>query len=420
MLRRAGGPRAQSAAARTGGVRIGWHFGRVTGLALALLFTQPVAHAQTILLSDNFGTSTPTTNIGAELATRQAGSLATTTWTSSFGTGHTLGYGGAGVIRFAVDAGSGANLISISPNRNFTQNPGVGGYSYLKLDLEPGTVGVDISWVAISIGDTVFRSSWGGWGVRAGFSIFFRRAGAYNMYDGTASVGSGVYTGAPGQHTIELRAYDPAGGSAFDGSGASKVEVYVDGATTPLTTYTKPNPGYGANVVTLFAEHDPGVPTSFHHMDNLEIGTSTFPSLAVSPGSLSLGPTQVGDTSAAQGVTLTNTGAGSVAVSSVSAVGAHASLFNIAKGTCASLTPFLATATSCALTVSFTPTAFGASPYSATLQVVSAAGTSSVTLSGSAAPTQPIPTLSQWGVLLLFALLAGSMVVASRRRALVS
>jgi len=102
-------------------------------------------------------------------------------------------------------------------------------------------------------------------------------------------------------------------------------------------------------------------------------GTGTAPLMSVSPASVSFSSQIEGMTSNAKTVTLTNTGTGPLQVSTV----AVAAPFSRTNSCSASLAP----AASCAISVSFSPTAVGS--FSGTLTIAGNAGTQTVGLTGS-------------------------------------
>ncbi|MGA2277419.1 MAG: choice-of-anchor D domain-containing protein [Terracidiphilus sp.] len=105
------------------------------------------------------------------------------------------------------------------------------------------------------------------------------------------------------------------------------------------------------------------------------------PAVSLSPTSLTFASTNVGSTSAAQSVTLKNTGTGALTISSVTFGGANAGSYS-QTNTCGTS---LAASASCAISVTFKPTAVGAAPASlsiadnasntATAQTVALSGT---------------------------------------------
>ncbi|GIF48094.1 ASPM-SPD-2-Hydin domain-containing protein [Asanoa ferruginea] len=109
-------------------------------------------------------------------------------------------------------------------------------------------------------------------------------------------------------------------------------------------------------------------------------GGSTGPALAVTPGALTFASRQVGTTSAAQQVTVTNTGNASASISSLSVTGDYAQTNN-----CGSL----AAGASCTANVTFTPT--GSGTRTGTLSIASNAPGSphTVSLTGVGTTTTP-------------------------------
>jgi len=81
-----------------------------------------------------------------------------------------------------------------------------------------------------------------------------------------------------------------------------------------------------------------------------------IPATSFNPTSLTFGNTNIGATAASQTVTLSNPGTDTLAISSITISGVHASDFALANNTC---TAKLAPTASCVLTVSFTPAASG-------------------------------------------------------------
>ena len=88
------------------------------------------------------------------------------------------------------------------------------------------------------------------------------------------------------------------------------------------------------------------------------------PAVSVSPTTVGFGDREVGATGAAQTVTVKNTGSASLSISGTSVTGANAGDFSIASNNCGGS---LAAGASCAVAVSFKPSATG--PRSATLSV---------------------------------------------------
>ena len=116
-------------------------------------------------------------------------------------------------------------------------------------------------------------------------------------------------------------------------------------------------------------------------------GTGTAPSVSLSPASVSFGSQAVNTTSAAQAVTLTNSGGSALTISSISITGTNSGDF-AQTNNCPLSPSTLAASTSCTINVTFTPTATGAR--SGTLSVADNAAGSPQTASLSG--TGVIPT----------------------------
>jgi hypothetical protein len=106
--------------------------------------------------------------------------------------------------------------------------------------------------------------------------------------------------------------------------------------------------------------------------------------VSATPGGLDFGSHTVGTTSAAQTVTLTNSGTGSVSVSSVSTTGDYAQ-----TNTCGAS---VAAGASCTVNVTFTPAASGTRTGTLTISTSDPSGPTAVSLAGTGTP--PGPALS--------------------------
>jgi YVTN family beta-propeller protein len=177
------------------------------------------------------------------------------------------------------------------------------------------------------------------------------------------------------------------GGGAFSGAASTLQQGFhilyayaTDGEeATSTTTGTQSNPLTGSIAAYGFLVGPPPVAN-------------------VSPTSLSFGNQAIGSASAAQTVTLSNTGAGALHFS-VAFSGTNESDFTeVSSDTCSGLSGQLAASSSCTIGVTFTPSAAGAE--SATLTVTDdsngiANSTQTVSLTGSGAgPLVSLPTLA--------------------------
>ena len=115
--------------------------------------------------------------------------------------------------------------------------------------------------------------------------------------------------------------------------------------------------------------------------------------LGVSPGSLTFAQTIVGQQTATQTVTVSNSGNAAMTISAITLGGSHAGDF-VKSGTC-STSSSVAAGSSCTVSVAFAPTATGTRTGSLTLTTNAAnnAGTATVSLSGSASAA-PVPVVA--------------------------
>jgi len=106
------------------------------------------------------------------------------------------------------------------------------------------------------------------------------------------------------------------------------------------------------------------------------------PQAALTPGSVDFGSIDVGASSTAQTLTLSNAGNAALAISGVALSGANADTFAIASNGCGTS---LAAGSSCTLTVTFSPTAAGAAAATLTVADDAASGTQTASLTGTGA-----------------------------------
>ena len=163
-----------------------------------------------------------------------------------------------------------------------------------------------------------------------------------------------------GAHSTDFAQTNTCGANLAAGANCT-----ISVTFTPTTTGTRT----GAVSIT---DDAPGSP----HVVSLS-GTGVAPAVGLSPATLIFGSQVVGTTGAAQSVTVTNTGTSDLNFTSFTASGDFA--VEGATTPCVVSTP-LAPSASCAVGVTFTPTATGTR--SGNLSFVSNAGTSVVTLSG--------------------------------------
>jgi hypothetical protein len=258
----------------------------------------------------------------------------------------TAGQAGAGLQFLGVgqtNAGSDGNLTQITQGgqtavETWTSSQSGAGDANVYLQLNP------MSAVEAAAGVTVQVTYWATAG--QGFTVQYDTPGnAYQNGPTVSSPGTGTWATASVQLT----------GAQFNEAqnGGADLRLNVTNAGTPLIVQS----------ITMSVTNSSG-PT---------------PALTASPASLSFGNQAVGSASAAQTVTVSNTGSATASLSSVSAAAPFAE-----TSTCGSS---IAAGASCAVSVTFKPTAAGAA--SASLTVASNATNPSLTvaLSGTGTST---------------------------------
>jgi|GEM_PF-2790220 len=256
------------------------HFMKTSNLLLPGLASICLASSvdAAVLFFDNFTTSGQSNDVNFEYSSgRQSGTLGSVQYRQGNGafsstlTGTIADEAASGTATLVSDNSApgtlwltGSTLASVSLEHNFTENAGVGGYTSISFTVDPITanLGTSSNWAAITLGagdNSAYGSS--GSGARgqfitnAGthFGILFRDNGLYQVFNGSSGIGSGTYDATPtvgATHSVEIRITGLVDGNAWDGSGDSQIDVYVDGGLTPFFTYTKTG-GYTDNFITL-------------------------------------------------------------------------------------------------------------------------------------------------------------------------
>ncbi|KWU26400.1 choice-of-anchor D domain-containing protein [Burkholderia cenocepacia] len=183
-----------------------------------------------------------------------------------------------------------------------------------------------------------------------------------NVPVSSISAGQAVKLTNTGNTTLNIKSI--AATANFGASGDCGTAIPVNGACTINVTYSPS--AIGDSTGTLSVATDGGTYTS-----NLA-GTGLLAIAGVNPSSLSFGNQAVNTTSAAQSVTLSNTGNTSMTVATATSSGPFAIATNCS--------PTLAAGASCSYTVKFTPVAMNAA--SGTLTIPTGAGSKTVALNG--------------------------------------
>ncbi len=208
---------------------------------------------------------------------------------------------------------------------------------------------------------------------------------------GSASAAMMVTVTNSGTAALTVSGVTVSGTNVADFTQTNNCSSVAAAATCTINVTFKPS-AVGARSGSLAIAHNAtGSPSSVSLSGTG--AAAPAPAVSLSGSTIALGSVQVGTTSAAQIVTLTNTGTAALTISGITLGGTNAGDF-ARTGTCAA--GAVAAGASCTLTATFTPTVAGAR--TASLSVASNAPNSphAVNLSGTgtAAPPPPAPVAS--------------------------
>ena len=243
----------------------------------------------------------------------------------------------------------------------------------------PRTAAVSIADNATGSPQTVSLTGTGG-GAAVTLTATSLIFGSQNL--GTTSAVQAVTLSNTGNTTLNITGLTLAGANPgdFGQSNSCGTSVLAGGNCTISVTFAPTVPGSRSASLTV-ADNAPGSPQTV-----TLTGTGSGPVVGLSPSTLSYSSQSVGSTSAAQAVTLTNSGNATLNISSILATGANAGDF-AATSTCSSS---VGPGGTCTVSVTFAPTAPGTRTASVTItdnassspQAVSLTGTGSAPLAG--------------------------------------
>jgi centrosomal CEP192-like protein/uncharacterized protein DUF5719 len=219
-------------------------------------------------------------------------------------------------------------------------------------------------------------ASLSGTGVQAKATLTPNSLTFTSQHVGTTSPGQPVTLTNSGNESMSILGIATSGD--FGQTNNCGTSLPASGNCTITVTFTPTAPGTRTGELSV-SDSAPGSPQTASLS-----GTGTQPQVSLSPSSLSFGNQHVGTTSAAQNLTLTNSGNEALAISSITASGDFGQ-----TNTCG---VSLAANSSCTISVSFTPTASGSR--SGTVAVSDNAPGSPQTASLSGTGTQPQVILS--------------------------
>jgi hypothetical protein len=164
-----------------------------------------------------------------------------------------------------------------------------------------------------------------------------------------------------------------AASGAFAQTNNCGTSLGSDGSCTVDVTFTPAASGVSTGTLTIPSD-EPGSPETVTLVGVSGSPTNSSGSLTVSPSSLSFGDLNVGSTSSAQTVTVTNPGSSSQTISSVSVSGQYTQTSNCGSS--------LAAGASCTAQVTFAPTSGGTQSGALTIDNSSPTPSLTVSLSG--------------------------------------
>lgn len=251
------------------------------------------SHGDTILLLKDTFDSASQIGLNQDLNTRQTGTLAPMNYGS---TGEVyVSPGGSNTMWLVGQSDAGGAPTSLNgvvwAGANFNQNPGAGGYISLSADIFPASNSPgNTSWLGLTIASGNMNSSPVNNVSQLG-AIFYGHS-YFEAYDsGSFITGStrSYNSNASVAHHVEFRFSDPTDGNPWNGSGETAISLFVDGAVSPLWSYTKTGGGYTNNQITFWANANPSQ-TLIHQVDNLNVTSVTA---VPEPGSLTIVGTAV-------------------------------------------------------------------------------------------------------------------------------
>lgn len=220
------------------------------------------------------------------------------------------------------------------------------------------TVGLGAANSAISTVCTATPCSWTGTGFTAGHSLLWTSdagnggSGPVTLTFSKSVSGAGalVQSDLPGAFTSEIQVYN----------GATLLATYTvasDAAGDPVYLGAKDSSGPNISKVVFSLTTCPSLCTDFG-LDTVNVNAATAaPAVTLTPTSLTFASTTVGTTTAAQLVTIKNSGTATLNLTSETITGTNVTSFIKSATTCGTT---LAAASTCTVSVEFKPAAAGA------------------------------------------------------------
>lgn len=351
-----------------------------TTVSVSLTGTAAAPALQLSSTSLNFGSAT----LGTTTATQ------TLTLTNSGAVPLSLSSIASGSSEFAVTSGGTCSMSA---------SVAAGGSCTVALNFTPGIAGARSATLSIASNapGSPTAVALAGTGLATSPAISVSPAAlTFSQTVGSTSAAQNVTISNSGTAALSLAGLSLTGAAATDyalaGGGTCSVggSVAAGGSCVVRITFTPAASGTRSAALSI-AHNATGSPSSVTLS-----GTGTAapqPAISLNATSLTFPATVVGSTSAAQSVTITNSGTASLTLSGLTLSGTSAS--NFTRGGTCSTSASLAAGATCSVTLSFTPSATGSRTATLTLVSNASNGTATLALSGTGNPVPaPVATLS--------------------------
>jgi hypothetical protein len=298
---------------------------------------------------------------------------------------------------------SGANAADFAQTNNCA-SVAAGGNCAVNVTFKPGATGARSATLAITHNATGSPSnvSLSGTGAAApapAVSLSGSTLAFGTVTLGTTSGAQSITLTNSGNAALTIKSITPGGSNPgdFTVGGSCAVGMVAAGANCTISAAFKPS-STGARSATVTVASDAA---NSPHTINLS-GTgaaANAPAASITPAMLAFGNVAVGSSSAAQTVTVSNTGNADLVIGAVSLSGAQMADFSAAG--CANST--VAAGKSCSISVAYKPAAAGGSSASLTIAHNAPGSPGTVSLSGTGVSNTPAPAVSVMPASLVFA-----------------
>ena len=299
---------------------------------------------------------------------------------------------GTGTLAISSISITGANAGDFTQSNNCASSVAVSGSCTINVTFTPSTTGARSA--AISVADNAAGSpqtvALTGTGIAAVAGISFSPTSLAfgNQQVAVASAPLSTTVTNTGSATLTISAVTITGTNPSDFTRTSTcTNVAPSGTCTISVTFTPGATGARSASISV-TDNAAGSPQSVPLT-----GTGTAAAVGLSPASLTFGAQTVGTTSAAQPVTLTNTGNATLTISSITVTGTNAGDFSQTNN----CTSSVAIGGSCTINVKFSPSAGGSRTASVSIADSAVGSPQTVALTGTGVSTAPAVTFSPSG-----------------------